>query len=78
MEMKAIASHYGLEQAVQYGIEAGLDVLCFGNNMNFDPNIGERAAGLIEQLVAAGKITEARIDQSFQRIQKLKQRRWPS
>ena len=78
MEMKAIASHYGLKQAVQYGIEAGLDVLCFGNNMNFDPNIGERAAGLIEQLVAAGKISEARIDQSFQRIQKLKQRHSPS
>jgi len=78
MEMKAIAGHYGLEQAVQYGIEAGLDVLCFGNNMNFDANIGEKAAGIIERLVASGKITEARIDQSFQRIQKLKHRRRPA
>jgi beta-N-acetylhexosaminidase len=74
MEMKAIASHYGLGQAVHYGIEAGLDVLCFGNNMNFDANIGEKAAGIIERLVETGKIPEARIDQSFQRIQKLKQR----
>jgi beta-N-acetylhexosaminidase len=78
MEMKAIASHYGLEQAVQYGIEAGLDVLCFGNNMNFDANIGEKAAGIILRLVEAGKIQEARIEESSQRIQKLKQRYFPS
>lgn len=74
MEMKAIAGHYGLEQAVQFGIEAGLDMLCFGNNMNFDANIGEKAMGIIERLVASGKITESRIDESFRRIQKLKQR----
>jgi beta-N-acetylhexosaminidase len=74
MEMKAISSHYGLEQAVQYGIEAGLDVLCFGNNMNFDPNIVGKAAGIIHRLVTSGKISEARIDQSFQRIHALKQK----
>ncbi|HZM04394.1 MAG TPA: glycoside hydrolase family 3 N-terminal domain-containing protein, partial [Candidatus Saccharimonadales bacterium] len=74
MEMKAISGHYGLEQAVQYGIEAGLDVLCFGNNMNFDPHIVAKAAGIILRLVTTGKISEDRIDQSFQRIQKLKQK----
>lgn len=78
MEMKAIASHYGLEQAVQYGIEAGLDMLCFGNNMNYDANVGEKAAAIILRLVETGKISEARIDESFQRIQKLKHRRRPA
>ncbi len=78
MEMKAIASQYGLEQAMQYAIEAGVDVLCFGNNMSFDANIGEKAAAIIQRLVEAGTIPEARIDQSFQRIQKLKQRYLPS
>ena len=75
MEMKAIASHYGLEQAVQFGLEAGLDMFCFGNNMEFDPHIGEKAAGIIYRLVDSGKISEARIDESFQRIQKLKENR---
>jgi hypothetical protein len=46
--------------------------------MNFDANIGEKAAGIIQRLVESGKITEARIEQSFQRIQKLKQRLLPS
>jgi hypothetical protein len=46
--------------------------------MNFDANIGEKAAAIIERLVEAGKIAEARIDQSFERIQKLKQRLLPA
>jgi beta-N-acetylhexosaminidase len=61
-----------LEEAVRLGIQAGLDVLCFGNNMNFDPDIGAKAAGIIYRLVEEGKIPEARIDQSFRRVQRLK------
>jgi beta-N-acetylhexosaminidase len=72
MEMKAIANEYSLEEAVRLGIQAGLDLLCFGNNMNFDPDIGAKAAGIIYRLVEEGKIPEARIDQSFRRVQRLK------
>jgi beta-N-acetylhexosaminidase len=72
MEMQAIAGRYGLEQAVRQGIEAGLDLLCFGNNLGFDPDIAAKVAGLICQLVESGKIPEARIDESFQRVQSLK------
>jgi beta-N-acetylhexosaminidase len=72
MEMKAIANEYSLEEALRLGIGAGLDVLCFGNNMSFDPDIVAKAAGMIEGLVEAGKITEARIDESFRRVQQLK------
>ncbi|MGA2749050.1 MAG: glycoside hydrolase family 3 N-terminal domain-containing protein [Verrucomicrobiota bacterium] len=72
LEMKAIASHYGLEQAILLGLQAGLDVLCFGNNLSFDANIGEKVCRIIYRLVDSGKIGEARIDDSFRRIQKLK------
>ena len=72
MEMKAISGHYGLENAIQFAIEAGIDVLCFGNNMNFTPNIGEKAANIILELVQSGKISEARIEESFQRVMNLK------
>ncbi len=74
MEMKAISAHYGLENAIQFGVEAGLDILCFGNNMNYDADIGEKAAGIILRLVESGKISESRIDESFQRIRKLKEK----
>ncbi|MDQ6630553.1 MAG: glycoside hydrolase family 3 protein [Verrucomicrobiota bacterium] len=72
MEMKAISAHYGLEKAIQLGIEAGLDILCFGNNMSYDPNIGEKVFGFISRLVETGAIPEARIEESFQRIMTLK------
>jgi beta-N-acetylhexosaminidase len=74
MEMKAITSQFGLENAIQFGIEAGLDMLCFGNNMTFDMNIGEKVIGVIQRLVETSKLTEARIEESFRRIMNLKQR----
>jgi beta-N-acetylhexosaminidase len=74
LEMKAIAGRSGLEQAVQWGLEAGLDLLVFGNNMTFDEDIGKKANGIICRLVEAGKITESRIDESFQRVQNLKRK----
>lgn len=74
MEMKAITGHYGLENAIQFGIEAGLDLLCFGNNMSYDLNIGEKIIGIIQQLVETGKISEGRIDESYQRIMDVKRR----
>lgn len=73
MEMKAISAQFGLENSIQFAIDAGIDLLCFGNNMNYDANIGERAIGIILHLVESGKISETRIDESFQRIMQLKE-----
>jgi beta-N-acetylhexosaminidase len=74
MEMKAISSHYGLEMAVHLGIEAGIDILCFGNNMSYDANIGEKVHGIILRLVENGKISESRIDESYQRVMAVKRK----
>jgi len=74
MEMKAISAHFGLEKAIELGINAGLDILCFGNNMNYDVNIGENAMNIILRLVESGKISETRIEESFQRITELKRK----
>ena len=72
MEMKAISSHYGLEKSVPAAIEAGVDVLCFGNNMSFDAEIAGKAIGILERAVESGRISERRIDESYQRVQALK------
>jgi beta-N-acetylhexosaminidase len=74
LEMKAISSHFGLENALRHAIDAGVDVLCLGNNMTFDANLGQRAADAICRLVETGEISAARIDESFQRIGELKRR----
>ncbi|MBL9202394.1 MAG: glycoside hydrolase family 3 protein [Opitutaceae bacterium] len=74
MEMRAIASHYGLENSVPLAIEAGLDVLCFGNNLTYDPDIAPKAIGILERAVRSGRIPEARIDESVARVLELKRR----
>jgi beta-N-acetylhexosaminidase len=73
MEMKAISSHYGLDQAVPHAIEAGVDLLCFGNNMSYEPDIAEKAIELIVRAVELGRIAGKRIDESCERVLALKQ-----
>lgn len=75
MQMKAIASHYGLEAAVKKVIEAGVDILVIANNTgNFVPDIAERVVAIIKGLVQNGTISEQRIEESYQRILRMKQR----
>ncbi|MBI5693428.1 MAG: glycoside hydrolase family 3 protein [Verrucomicrobia bacterium] len=74
MEMKAISSQYGLENSVPAAIEAGIDMLCFGNNLSYDPDIAPRAIAVLEGAVRSGRIPESRIDASYQRVLALKRR----
>jgi beta-N-acetylhexosaminidase len=74
MEMKAISSRYGLENSVPAAIEAGLDVLCFGNNLSYDPDIARKASDILVRAVESGSIPEQRIDQSCRRVLALKRR----
>ncbi|MEM9299405.1 MAG: glycoside hydrolase family 3 N-terminal domain-containing protein [Bacteroidota bacterium] len=73
MQMHAITKYYGLERAIEYSINAGVDVLIFSNNI---PNSEERTVDavhrIVKQLVEEGKINRDRIDESFDRIVKLK------
>lgn len=76
--MRAISAQYGFETAIEYAIQAGVDILTFGNNPRTEEehiaDIGNRAIEHILQLVAANQITEERIDRSYRRIQALKER----
>jgi len=73
MQMQAIADHYGLETAIQKAIEAGVDILVFGNNAAYDPSIALQASEIIKSLLARNIITPERIEQSYRRIMELKQ-----
>ena len=47
MQMRAIADLYGLETAIRLAIEAGVDILLFGNNTAYDPSIASKATEII-------------------------------
>ena len=73
MQMHAIAKHYGLEDAIRMSILAGVDVMTFSNNISgSDERTVDKVHSIIRQLVKKGTITEARIDESFDRIMRLK------
>jgi beta-N-acetylhexosaminidase len=72
MQMGAIADHYGFETAIQKSIEAGVDIIAIANNSVYEEDIAARTVALIKQLVQDGRVDEARIHESYQRIQRLK------
>jgi len=74
MEMKAISSHYGLENSLPAAVAAGVDVLCLGNNLSYDPGIAGKAAGILERAVTSGRLPAARIDESCERVLAIKRR----
>lgn len=74
MQMGAIRQYYGYPEAVELAIKAGVDILAIANNTIFEPDIAPRTVSIIKQLVADGKLSPARIDQSYQRILRLKAR----
>ncbi|MBA3850583.1 MAG: glycoside hydrolase family 3 [Opitutus sp.] len=74
LEMKAISNRYGLEKSIPAALNAGVDILCFGNNLAYDPDIAAKAAGIIERAVRDGVVPEQRIDESCARVLALKRR----
>lgn len=74
MEMKAISSQYGLEYSVPAAIEAGIDVLCFGNNLSYDADIVPKTIAIIARSVQSGRIAMARITESYERVLALKRK----
>jgi beta-N-acetylhexosaminidase len=74
MQMEAITDHYGFEVAIELAIDAGVDILLFGNNAVYDDDIADRAAAVIKDLVRRGKTGEERISASYGRIRRLKER----
>lgn len=74
MQMEAIRSFYGLEEAVKMAILAGVDILVFGNNTVYEPGIVPKVVQIIKNLVESGEIPEERIDESYNRIKSVKQK----
>lgn len=75
MQMQAIAKQYGLEEAVRLSINAGVDILCFSNNIaGSEERTVDKVHSIIRAQVESGKISRERVDQAYKRVMKLKQR----
>lgn len=72
MQMGAIVKHYSLKESIYRAITAGNDILLFSNNFKYDPKLPEQVYTCVVELVNEGKISKERINESWQRIRKLK------
>ncbi len=69
MQMKAITKHYSLKDSVTLAINAGVDILLFGNQLE-DQNI-DTLIEVIYREVKRGAISRKRIEESNRRIENL-------
>ncbi|MCF7740946.1 MAG: glycoside hydrolase family 3, partial [Candidatus Marinimicrobia bacterium] len=72
LNMGAIRLNYNYEDAVELAINAGVDIILNSNVMQYNANIAKITFQTIKNLVEKGRISKARIDESFSRIMKLK------
>lgn len=72
MQMKAITDHYGLHEALRLAINAGADLLIFGNQLVTQPISPKELIDSIYADVKAGKIKESRINEAYERIMQTK------
>ena len=75
LQMGAISHKYSLKTTLQLAINAGDDILLFGNQL--DPKkivTTKRLVNTIIDLVKSGKVSKASIINSYNRIQRLKRK----
>ena len=59
---------------VLLALQAGVDVLASANQLQYDPDIAAKTIAIVRKLLHEGKLTLARIDESYTRIVKCKER----
>ena len=78
LQMKAIRNYYTLSETILLAVEAGVDILIFGNNATpsatgnfaeYDEQIAVNVHAELLELVRAGRVSQERIRQSWERIQ---------
>lgn len=73
MQMKAISDNYNLEDSIIKAINAGNDILIFGNNIKYDKDIAKKFNNIVFNAVKDGKISQDRIEESYNKIMKIKE-----
>lgn len=73
MFMGAISNNYSIDEAVELAINAGNDILLYTTNKLSGKSLVDSVVGIVMNKISEGKITEQRIDESYNRIIQKKQ-----
>ncbi len=72
LQMGAVANAYSVEERVRLAVEAGADIVIFGNNCHAPDVTADEIHGILLRLVNRGVISKTRIALSYERISLLK------
>lgn len=81
LHMGAIQEKYGFAESIEKSLNAGVDMIIFSNNVNaaknipgFQPDLDlpRTFCDVVEEAICEGRISEARIEEAFQRVLELK------
>jgi beta-N-acetylhexosaminidase len=68
LQMGALTDRHGYDEVVALAIESGVDLLLIANQISYDPDVVARTIGIVESLVASGRVSEERIRASWRRL----------
>jgi beta-N-acetylhexosaminidase len=75
LQMGAISQKYGLKSTLELAINAGVDILLIGNQLDPRKTVStKRLVDTIASLVKSGEVTEESINKAYNRIQVLKRK----
>lgn len=70
----AMATLFSRRTFLKGTVLAGVAIILVSNNLDYDPEITPKTINHVKELIGAGRITEQRIDESYQRIMAMKGR----
>lgn len=71
LQMKAVWEGRDLKEIISQAINAGVDILLFGNNLEWDGELPQKVWSALRGLVDSGELSEDRVRQSWRRISAL-------
>ncbi|MDA1353767.1 MAG: glycoside hydrolase family 3 [bacterium] len=72
LNMAAITTHYSLKTTIIHAINAGNDILLFGD-ITQTPNLPIETRGIIKKAIKDGELNETQISTAYKRIQRIKE-----
>ena len=73
LQMGAVTAAHDLKETIRLAVDAGADLLVFGNNVAYDEQIAAHAHAALMELVAEGRVAPDRLRVSWERIAALKE-----
>lgn len=72
MQMRAITDHYPFSEAICRSLAAGVDILVFGNNLDYNPDICGNAIDAVMAGLKQGVVSEERLFSAITKVANLK------